>query len=189
MDSFIFGYILFISTQFIREFILRKGTEAKSFHLGKVDKLSSVLTASYIIFFCILPIFLKYYNASFLNEYQKMGIVGVIIMILGMIIHFLSVITLGRYFTRTLAITNNHSVVRSGIYRLIRHPGYLGTILIGVGFGITSYNWILFTFIISFLVLIYSYRIYAEEKMMLEQFGNEYKEYMKESWRLIPYVL
>jgi len=189
MDTFLLGYLLFVTTQFIREFFVRRGKEAKSLHMGQYDKLSSVLTASYILIFSVLPILLKYKNAGFIYEFQKIGVVGLIIMIIGMVIHFLSMITLGKFFTRTLTITNNHSIVCSGIYRKIRHPGYTGTILFGVGFGIASYNWILFSFISLLLVLIYSYRINTEEKMLLEHFGNEYKNYKAESWQLIPYII
>lgn len=189
MNTFVLGYLLFILTQIIRETMFRKGKEAKNIHFGIYDKGTTILSSIYITAICFFPLFLSYFNQGFVLYNKFIGFVGILIMLLGMSIHFIAIKTLGELFTRTLTITKKHFLLRTGIYCKIRHPGYLGTILVGIGFGLASYNWLLMLTILALLLIAYSFRINSEEKMLKKQFGKEYEEYKKNSWALIPYIL
>lgn len=120
------------------------------------------------------------------------NIIGAILIIVGYIIH------LGyahKEFKRHDARAHNHSIsksknlVTSGIYSKIRHPGYLGLILIyfgfAFGFGIV---WALIPVVI-FTTLTCLTAI-KEEELLKSKFGNEYEDYMKHvPWRLIPKII
>lgn len=111
---------------------------------------------------------------------------------------------LGGNWNVSLAIKKNHKLVTNGMYKKIRHPMYLGMMLIGVGFTfslpktsaagskkifnvVDQSTLIGSLYLQSVLSLILS-RIGKEEKMMIEEFGEEYREYQKRSWKLIPFM-
>ncbi len=89
--------------------------------------------------------------------------------------------------TGQLQIVKKHQLVKDGLYKHIRHPLYLGEILRNLGFvAIFSSGYgILIVLLASTLLL---FRIEIEEKMLMAVFGEEYKEYKKNTKRLIPYI-
>lgn len=79
-------------------------------------------------------------------------------------------------------------LVKSGIYRYIRHPLYLSLILFGTGVMLKNPGKIQIVFgVINIVALWITARI--EEKEMLSKFGNEYREYMKNSRMFIPFLI
>jgi isoprenylcysteine carboxyl methyltransferase (ICMT) family protein YpbQ len=62
-------------------------------------------------------------------------------MILGVILRWYAIHTLGGYFTRYVAIHPDQQVVQVGAYRYIRHPAYSGTLLTMLGLGLVMTNW------------------------------------------------
>lgn len=70
----------------------------------------------------------------------------------------------------------------------MRHPGYLGIILLYTGFGVASANWIATATIVAFTLTAYSYRIKWEEAMLIAAFGDRYREYMTRTRKVIPHV-
>lgn len=113
---------------------------------------------------------------------------GLCLILFGMIFRFVSILTLGKFFTVDVTIQNNHELKKNGLYHFIRHPSYLGSILSFVGFGLSLNSWISF-FIINIPVTIAMiYRINVEEKLLIEQFGSEYIDYMTKTNKLIPWI-
>lgn len=96
--------------------------------------------------------------------------------------------SLGEFYSSKLRIMPNHRVVRVGLYRYIRHPAYLGTILMSLG-GPLVLESLYSSLIMSLIIPFYLYRIRIEENMLLKKLGNEYLEYMRTTWRLIPCLL
>ena len=111
---------------------------------------------------------------------------GIVLAAGGYFIRAIAMRTLGEFFTATLRIREGHRVVSEGIYRRIRHPGYLGTILFFVGSGIATANFITAALILAVIVPTFVRRIAVEERMLVEQLGEEYGAYQRRSWRLIP---
>jgi protein-S-isoprenylcysteine O-methyltransferase Ste14 len=70
----------------------------------------------------------------------------------------------------------------------IRHPGYLGTILIWGAAGLAMQNKIVFAVGTILILIAYFYRITNEEKMLENEFGEKYIDYKKHTWRLIPFI-
>jgi len=77
-------------------------------------------------------------------------------------------------------------MVKSGPYQWIRHPIYSAYLVNYLGGGLLADN-IVLTFVpaILFSILV-ALRVNTEEQAMLEQFGDEYREYMKQTGRFLP---
>jgi protein-S-isoprenylcysteine O-methyltransferase Ste14 len=114
--------------------------------------------------------------------------IGLILMVLGMIIRFIAVWSLGRLFTVDVTIRENHVIKKEGLYSIIRHPSYSGSLVSFVGFSISLNNWLSLLIITILVTLAMLYRIRIEEKLLIDQFGSEYTEYMKRTYRLIPFI-
>jgi protein-S-isoprenylcysteine O-methyltransferase Ste14 len=115
-------------------------------------------------------------------------VLGIVISLSGVWIRASAMHTLGRLFSRFIGIQQGHHLVQSGLYRYIRHPGYLGTMFVFLGFAISTLS--LTAVVVNLMVYLsaYSYRISVEERMLENQFGEEYQRYRESSWRLIPLV-
>jgi len=113
-------------------------------------------------------------------------IAGIIIYAAGFIIRWTAVYQLGKMFTVDVAITNTHVLKTSGLYKVVRHPSYLGLLLIITGLGVCLSSGLSFIimFVPSFIVI--SYRITIEEKALIEEFGDQYISYKGRVKRLIP---
>jgi protein-S-isoprenylcysteine O-methyltransferase Ste14 len=114
--------------------------------------------------------------------------IGAILVVTGLIIRVISILTLKKQFTYTVTKIENHELIETGLYKRIRHPGYLGQLIIFTGIATTLSNWlsIIFMFVPVFLGFIY--RIRVEEKFMTEQMGQKYIDYQKRTNKLIPKI-
>lgn len=93
---------------------------------------------------------------------------------------------LGRNWSDSLQLRQGHQLITSGIYRHIRHPMYAFGWLFGIAQALLLQNWIVgLSGLVSF-ALLYFVRVPQEERMMLDQFGEEYRAYMKKTGRIIP---
>jgi protein-S-isoprenylcysteine O-methyltransferase Ste14 len=113
---------------------------------------------------------------------------GLALILLGLIIRWIAIYTLRRYFTVDVAIFKNHQIIKSGIYKSIRHPSYAGVLVSFFGLGWALGNWV--SFIIIFFPILFSFlrRISIEEKALVASVGKEYREYMRETKRLVPKI-
>ena len=109
-------------------------------------------------------------------------------MIIGTGLRIWAARTLGGYYTRTLLTTDTQKVISDGPYSRIRHPGYLGDIVMWIGFGVISSNLIIAILFPVMFVAVYLYRISVEERMLGEALGDEYTQSQKRTRRLIPFV-
>lgn len=112
--------------------------------------------------------------------------VGVVLGTSGFVLRLWSLLILRERFTRTLLIQPGHQIERSGPYRYIRHPGYLGSLLCLNGVGLASGN----TLVVAASILItgaaYGYRIRVEDAMLITVFGEAYESYRRSTRALIP---
>jgi protein-S-isoprenylcysteine O-methyltransferase Ste14 len=128
-------------------------------------------------------------SLGFIPLPQFMVYMAIGAIILGESIRLWSTYTLGKFFTYIVVISRNHRLVMKGPYRFVRHPAYLGGLILCVGFAIASQSWIIGVTIVLLLLLAYAYRIHVEESALGQKFGREYKEYSKRTAMLIPHVL
>lgn len=97
-------------------------------------------------------------------------------------------IHLGRLWSGTVTLKEGHHLVRSGPYRLARHPIYTGFFLAVL--GAATHVGTLAAFLGSLVVLAGFYvKARKEEHLLSEQFGDEYAAYRREVRMLIPFVM
>lgn len=135
------------------------------------------------ILFYLLTSRLKPFNFSLPARIRWLG-VGLIFV--GNLLFIWSHRALGRNWTPFLEIRKEHTLVTNGPYRFVRHPMYVAISLIGIGVSLLSANWVVALSYMLPMTNMYLFRISDEEKMMTEQFGDEYRKYMQNTGRLIP---
>ena len=110
---------------------------------------------------------------------------GVVLFAAGGALRIWPVFVLGNRFSGLVAIQPRHTLVTSGIYRVIRHPSYLGLLINSLGWSLAfrSGVGVLLTLLLIPPLLA---RINAEEKLLHSQFGDEYNAYRSHTWRLVP---
>lgn len=93
---------------------------------------------------------------------------------------------LGAYWSVTLELRENHRLITRGVYRHVRHPMYAALFLYSIGQALMLPNWIAGpSYFVAFGIL-FALRVGAEERMMLEAFGNEYAAYRARTKLLVP---
>ncbi|HLV97676.1 MAG TPA: isoprenylcysteine carboxylmethyltransferase family protein [Ktedonobacterales bacterium] len=115
-------------------------------------------------------------------------LVGVACMLLGVALRWYAIWTLGRYFTRDVAVSADQQVVQRGPYRAIRHPAYSGTFLTMLGLGLALTNWASLAALLTCVFLGHLYRVSVEEKALVDTLGQSYIAYMQRTRRFIPLV-
>ncbi len=119
---------------------------------------------------------------------HAIALLGLTVFMTGIIIRWISIIQLNKEFTVNVAIIKNHHLKTDGMYKNLRHPSYLGLLLIGIGLSL-SMNSILSVMVVTIpFLLALSYRIKTEENILIKQFGETYKNYMAKTYRLIPKI-
>jgi len=113
---------------------------------------------------------------------------GVALMAVGIALRIWANRVLGAYYTGTLRIQSGQRVVREGPYRLIRHPGYAGALLMWLGAILATRNWITLVVVGVSVISVYLYRIATEERMLASALGGDYQSYMADTKRVIPWV-
>jgi protein-S-isoprenylcysteine O-methyltransferase Ste14 len=95
---------------------------------------------------------------------------------------------LGKMWSVSLQLKENHKLVTSGIYRYVRHPMYSAFWLMALMQALLLPNWIAgLSGLVGFGTL-YALRIGPEERMMEAAFGAEWRAYAARTWRIIPFV-
>jgi protein-S-isoprenylcysteine O-methyltransferase Ste14 len=114
--------------------------------------------------------------------------IGMALVVIGLMIRIHSILTLKQYFTYSVAKVENHKIIETGLYKFIRHPGYLGQLIIFIGISTSISNWLSILVMMIPITLGYLYRIKVEERFMLEQPGEDYLNYQERTKRLIPMI-
>jgi protein-S-isoprenylcysteine O-methyltransferase Ste14 len=111
---------------------------------------------------------------------------GLALLVMGQVLRWWSMATLGRLFTVYVAIRDGHRVVQSGPYRLIRHPSYTAILLVHLGAALCLGNALSAVALLVPVSLALGYRMRVEEAALIEALGPEYSEYMTRTKRLVP---
>jgi protein-S-isoprenylcysteine O-methyltransferase Ste14 len=95
---------------------------------------------------------------------------------------------LGKNWSITLEIRDQHRVVSNGVYAKIRHPMYTAFWLMAVGQVFLLPNWFAGAAGLVGFGILFFLRVDKEEHMMLRTFGEDYRAYMARTKRIIPHV-
>ena len=116
------------------------------------------------------------------------NVLGIVTFAIALYLFWRSHHDLGQNWSPTLQVREDHTLITNGIYQTIRHPMYTSIWLWVIAQGLLLTNWIAgLAGIITFGTL-YFFRVGNEEKMMLDQFGEQYQTYRQKTKRLVPYV-
>ncbi|MDI6846148.1 MAG: isoprenylcysteine carboxylmethyltransferase family protein [Candidatus Saccharicenans sp.] len=108
-------------------------------------------------------------------------VAGTFILASGVLLRFLSVLHLGKHFAPDIGFRHDRELVTTGLYRWSRHPSYTGEIIAFIGLGIIFQHFPASLFIVLFPAAAFIYRAIVEEKLLIEEFGQEYLEYRKKT--------
>ena len=113
---------------------------------------------------------------------------GLVLWLLGLAYTGWAYRTLGHFFSLDVQIQNDHRVVDTGPYRLLRHPGYAGFSLGLLGLGVALQSWVSVLVLLFATIAALAYRIPIEEKFLVAELGDDYVQYMTSTKRLVPFV-
>lgn len=113
---------------------------------------------------------------------------GIALVVVGVVFRWYSIRVLGKYFSVQLAVQPDQTVMKDGPYRLIRHPSYTGSLITMLGLGMAFTNWLCLVSVPLIVFIGFNYRANVEEQMLIAALGDSYREYMKHTWRFIPFV-
>jgi len=118
--------------------------------------------------------------------YYVAPVLGLTLIIVGSVVRWIAIRTLGKFFTVKVTIFDNHRLIDKGIYGRIRHPAYSGSLLSFFGLGLFFSSWITLPVIFLPILSAFLYRIKIEERALREKFGQAYIDYAGRTVRLIP---
>jgi protein-S-isoprenylcysteine O-methyltransferase Ste14 len=98
-------------------------------------------------------------------------------------------VDLGGNWSATLKLRERHALIKTGVYRLVRHPMYSSFFLLGLAQMMLLPNWLAGAAGLVGVGILFAFRILREERMMIGYFGDEYRAYMARTKRIIPWVL
>ncbi|MFL5327272.1 MAG: protein-S-isoprenylcysteine O-methyltransferase [Gemmataceae bacterium] len=184
---FVVGFVIYIGIrgQFEKK---TRGQEKVTHRGGAWDIALMVLVA---IGALLLPILYLFTPLLSFADYQLpmwMPWCGTAIMLSALWLFWRSHAGLGKNWSVTLELRREHELVTHGVYRRIRHPMYAAIFLFGIAQGMLLANWLAgWSAFVCFAVM-YLVRFPREERMMVDQFGDEYRAYMRRSGRIFPRI-
>ncbi len=93
---------------------------------------------------------------------------------------------LARSWSAVVQIKRDQQLITEGIYARMRHPIYSAHLLWGAAQVLLIHNWVCGFLGFALIVIIMALRIPREEKLLLDQYGEEYRSYMQRSGALLP---
>ena len=140
-----------------------------------------------------LLIFSRAFSFSFLARpllpaVAEFPYLGFLLTITGIGFSFWARFFIGRNWSSDVTIKQDHQLIRSGPYRIVRHPIYFGFLLALLGTALLANELRAY---LGVLLCAAGFHLKAavEEKFMTQQFGSEYQQYRQQTKALIPFVL
>jgi protein-S-isoprenylcysteine O-methyltransferase Ste14 len=170
---------------FLSEFVLRSAGSARRLATSAEDRATTwLIIAAYVA--CVIALNLPALHAWALPD--GVAWAGLAAAALGTLLRAWAMRTLGQFYTRTLQVGAAQTVVTSGPYTWLRHPGYAGALLVWVGAALTFGFGAATLAVFAILLATYVRRISAEERLLLAQLGEPYRRYRQSTSRLVPGV-
>ncbi len=127
-----------------------------------------------------------HYFSPFLSNW--MIVIGIIVLVFGGILLVLSRLQLGEYGGPRIVIEDKHQLITTGVYQYIRHPMYLGFLLLFFGYSFALGSIVIAIVISLVFFLIFKNRMELEEKILITKFGEEYLEYKERTKKILPFL-
>ena len=163
-------------------------TVAEAADKKESDKFSVILILAMSLLSVVVPVVDWAYFKTDQSTLSVFTFIGAAVIVLGIIFRAWSVKTLCRFFTPTVQIKQDHVLVTSGPYSVVRHPSYLGAYLSITGGAILLESIVGFITACIAMFTAYYVRISIEERELQNHFGEKYKYYKKTTKRIIPFI-
>ncbi len=113
--------------------------------------------------------------------------IGLAITVAGLAFSVWARFSIGRNWSPLIHLKEDHQLIRSGPYGIVRHPIYSGFMLATLGTAIAFGEW---SGLLAFVLIVtaWGYKARLEENAMAEQFGTEYERYRQSVKGLIPFI-
>ena len=193
-ENLIFLLVLLLSyIMGIIDTIIRPFSES----IQKDATINPLYTVIILILFLLNPLIiaLSFYESKYLiSEYFPLwrnpfvSILGILIFIIGGFIVIAGRYQLKQFGEGILTIKEDHKLITSGIYKYIRHPIYGGGIIGIIGFYCAFQSLVVLIIMSVVYFVIFRHRLLFEEELLIEEFGDQYKEYRKKTKLLIPFL-
>ena len=177
--SYLYGFFeIFMS---VRQRLKRKSNVISSGDKGSIWIMFILIAIGYALSFRVAAT-----RLGRIYHWDIFFAAGVLLIIIGLIIRIKAISELKQHFTYTVTEIENHELIDTGLYKNIRHPGYLGQLLIFMGTALSFSNWLSVVFMMIPVLIGYINRIIVEERFLTKQMGQKYIDYQKRTKRLIP---
>ena len=114
---------------------------------------------------------------------------GALVMIwVGMAFRLWAILTLGRFFRTSVLMHDDHRLITSGPYHVLRHPSYTGSLVTLAGAGLAMGNWLSVLIAIMLPLPAFVRRIRVEEQALATRFGDAFEEQKRRTWALFPFI-
>ena len=112
---------------------------------------------------------------------------GLLFLVCGATLRVWPMLELGDRFAAVVALQERHELKTTGLYRTVRHPSYVGILLMDLGFALV-FRSALGLLLMPVPIWMFQRRMDVEEAFLIREFGEKYREYMKRTSRLLPGV-
>lgn len=116
------------------------------------------------------------------------GAMGASICVLGLLITLWARWTLGGNWSSSVTFKQGHELIRTGPYRLVRHPIYTGILVMGLGTAL-DFGQLRCWLALPLMATAFWIKLSQEEKLLLRHFPNEYPTYQQQVKALVPFVI
>lgn len=189
-DPFRLGYLLMMaaSIPLVVVFVPDEGrSQGKGVKMMKKHQISLLLLQVIPLAITLMAPYSDHHQWAAFQESTFLRALGLLCTAFGYFLMNWSVLSLGKQFSVNVTIQANHQLIKSGPYRFIRHPRYLGILLYFGGMALIFLSWVALLLVFALLVIL-CWRIADEERMMHNEFKEEWEAYRKKTYAVIPFV-
>lgn len=129
-----------------------------------------------------LPLFADY------PLHPAQGWLGLVALVASLVLFRLTHKQLGRNWSVTLETRAEHKLVTDGLYAWVRHPMYSSFLLSAIAQALLLANWIAGPIGLVAIGFLFFFRVGREEALMIETFGEAYRDYMRRTARIVPWL-
>jgi protein-S-isoprenylcysteine O-methyltransferase Ste14 len=177
-----------VCTAAVAVIVLTWMRDVQSFRKGP-ETVGNWLSAAWMVMGLLAMFFLPFADRRTLLVIQadSWRYVGFALFLAGAIVRLVAAQTLGRQFSGLVTVQDDHRLVQTGIYGVIRHPMYLGLLMSMPGFALVFRSWLALPLFVVCVVVVFL-RMRQEEHLLRRYFGEEFDTYRRRTRRLIPFL-
>jgi protein-S-isoprenylcysteine O-methyltransferase Ste14 len=161
-------------------------TEKKVMKSTTTDLILIGLSTLGMMVFPLIYIFSSFFNGFMIHLPDAIRIAGLLVYMASIVLMYLVLRELGRDWSMKLELGVGHRLVTSGPYSQVRHPMYTAFYLMMIGQLLLTSNWFVGIYGVAIWTLFCIIRIPEEERMMTEEFGDDYIIYREKTGNLLP---